>query len=161
MANKFLDSNGVLYLWQKIKLAFASASDMTQAQSDIQALGTSKAPIASPTFSGTPTAPTPAATDNSTRIATTAFVTAAISQMQTLGVEVVQTLPATGTANTLYFVPNSGSTGNVYDEYMYISDGSTSKWEKIGTTEVDLSNYMLKSDMVAITNAEIDTIVAS
>jgi hypothetical protein len=35
---------------------------------------TSKAPLASPTFTGTPTAPTPTAGDNSTKIATTAFV---------------------------------------------------------------------------------------
>jgi phage gp45-like len=35
-----------------------------------------KAPIASPAFSGAPTAPTPATADNSTRIATTAFVEA-------------------------------------------------------------------------------------
>lgn len=34
-----------------------------------------KAPIASPAFTGTPTAPTPAANDNSTRVATTAWVT--------------------------------------------------------------------------------------
>jgi len=33
-----------------------------------------KAPLASPAFTGTPTAPTPAAGDNSTKIATTAFV---------------------------------------------------------------------------------------
>jgi hypothetical protein len=30
----------------------------------------------------------------------------------------------------------------------------------IGTTAVDLSDYMKKTDMVAITNAEIDTITA-
>ena len=35
---------------------------------------TSRAPIQSPAFSGTPTAPTPPVNDNSTRIATTAFV---------------------------------------------------------------------------------------
>lgn len=33
-----------------------------------------KAPTASPAFTGTPTAPTPAATDNSTKLATTAYV---------------------------------------------------------------------------------------
>lgn len=37
------------------------------------------APIASPQFTGTPTAPTAAAGNNSTRIATTAFVAAAIA----------------------------------------------------------------------------------
>ena len=40
---------------------------------------TSRAPIASPSFTGTPIAPTPTAGDNSTQIATTAFVNTAIS----------------------------------------------------------------------------------
>lgn len=38
-----------------------------------------KASIASPTFTGTPTAPTPTAGDSSTRLATTAYVTGAIA----------------------------------------------------------------------------------
>lgn len=40
-------------------------------------LDTTKADLASPTFSGTPTAPTPTAGDNSTKLATTAFVASA------------------------------------------------------------------------------------
>lgn len=40
---------------------------------------TSRAPLASPTFTGTPNAPTAAASSNSTQIATTAFVKTAIS----------------------------------------------------------------------------------
>lgn len=39
-----------------------------------------KAPIASPTFTGTPKAPTPATTNNTTQIATTAFVRNAIDE---------------------------------------------------------------------------------
>lgn len=39
------------------------------------------APLASPAFSGTPTAPTPAATDNSTKLATTEYVTSKMSQI--------------------------------------------------------------------------------
>lgn len=39
----------------------------------------SLAPLASPSFSGTPTAPTPTSGDNTTKIATTAFVNGAIS----------------------------------------------------------------------------------
>lgn len=38
-----------------------------------------KAPLASPAFTGTPTAPTPSASDNSTKLATTAFVQSAVS----------------------------------------------------------------------------------
>lgn len=40
---------------------------------------TSKADIASPTFTGTPAAPTPSTGTNTTQLATTAFVTAAIA----------------------------------------------------------------------------------
>ena len=38
-----------------------------------------KAPLASPTFTGTPLAPTPTVGDNTTKVATTAFVTNAVS----------------------------------------------------------------------------------
>ncbi len=40
-----------------------------------------KAPLASPAFTGNPTAPTPAATDNDTTIATTAFVQAVVAAL--------------------------------------------------------------------------------
>lgn len=52
----------------------------TQAQSTITDLTTdlaAKAPLASPAFTGSPTAPTQAASDNSTKLATTAYVDAA------------------------------------------------------------------------------------
>lgn len=49
------------------------------AQNNLIATTSSLAPKASPTFTGTPTAPTPGSGDNSTRIATTAFVGAAVS----------------------------------------------------------------------------------
>ena len=81
----------------------------------------------------------------------------ALAGITGISFEVVQTLPATGDTGTIYLVPNSGTGTNVYDEYIYINNG----WEKIGTTAVDLSNYVQFSDLTAITNAEIDTIVAS
>ena len=40
-----------------------------------------KAPVASPSFTGTPKSTTPASTDNSTRIATTAFVKAVVADL--------------------------------------------------------------------------------
>jgi hypothetical protein len=48
----------------------------TNVQAALNELDTEKAPLASPAFTGTPTATTAAANDNSTRIATTAFVQA-------------------------------------------------------------------------------------
>ena len=44
---------------------------------------------------------------------------------------------------TIYMVPSDDpQTGNVYDEYMYIG----SAWERIGSTEVDLSGYIKLDD---------------
>ena len=122
-----------------------------------------KAPLASPNFTGNPTAPTVSIEDSSTAIATTAYVNACVSSyiqgITVFSIAVVGMLPEHPNDHTMYFVPNGGSSYNVYDEYIYLPD--LESWEKIGTTEVDLSNYMQKTDMVAITNAEIDTIVAS
>ena len=84
----------------------------------------------------------------------------AISEITSFEYSIVQTLPATGEKGVIYLVPNSGSAPNIYDEYVWITSGGSGSFEMIGTTAVDLSDYMKKTDMVAITNAEIDTITA-
>lgn len=67
--------------------------------------------------------------------------------------------------NTIYLIANSGSGNNSYDEYILVNTGTAEdpvyKPEKIGTTDVDLTNYVQNSDLVAITNQEIDTIMES
>ena len=85
------------------------------------------------------------------------YIDDAVGSITGIDFQVVTSLPTTGVKGTIYLLSNSGSGTNAYDEYIYVSD----KWEKIGTTDVDLSGYMLKTDMVAITNAEIDTITAA
>lgn len=84
----------------------------------------------------------------------TAAINSAISGITGIEFEVVQSLPVTGRTGTIYLVPNSGVAPNIYDEYIYYS-GS---WEKIGSTAVDLSHYWNDSNLVPITNNEIDTI---
>lgn len=66
-------------------------------------------------------------------------------------------LPATGERGKIYLIPNSGSQPNVYDEYVWLVDDGA--FEKIGTTEIDLSGYVSDADMVEITTAEIDAIM--
>jgi hypothetical protein len=109
------------------------------------------------------TATTQTAGDNSTKVATTAFVKTAvdtaIGSITGIEFQIVTSLPATGKTGVIYLISNSGTAPNIYDEYIWIA--STSKFEKIGTTDVDLSGYVQDSDMVAITNAEIDAIVAA
>ena len=122
------------------------------------------APKASPSFTGTPTAPTATAGTSTTQVATTAFVTDAISTAISgiTGVEfrIVSSLPSTGENGVIYLVSNSGSSPNSYDEYIWIvPTGGSGRFEKIGTTDIDLSGYLQIS--AYITNAEIDTIVAS
>jgi hypothetical protein len=53
---------------------------------------TSRAPLASPAFTGTPTAPTPTAGDNSTKLSTTAFVAAAIAALVNASPSTLDTL---------------------------------------------------------------------
>lgn len=81
----------------------------------------------------------------------------AIANIQGISYSIVAELPTTGEAGVIYLISNSGANQNSYDEYIWITD----KFEKIGTTEVDLSGYVQETDLVAITNSEIDTIVAS
>lgn len=119
---------------------------------------TSRAPLASPQFTGTPGAPTATAGTASTQIATTAFVntaiTNALANITGIEYEVVSSLPASGEAGVIYLISNSGSSPNIYDEYIWTG----TDFEKIGTTDVDLTGYVQDADLVAITTAEIEAI---
>ena len=86
---------------------------------------------------------------------TQAEVNNLIAAIKTISIQVVDTLPATGESNVIYLVPKqSGSaTQNVKDEYIWIE--STSTFEKIGDTEIDLSGYWAKADLVECTDEEI------
>lgn len=53
-------------------------------------------------------------------------------------------LPGTGEDNVIYMVPDASGEGeNIYNEFMWIN----SKWEEIGNSKVDLTNYATKSDV--------------
>lgn len=54
--------------------AWGAITGTLSSQTDLQTALNAKAPLASPTLTGTPAAPTPTANDNSTKIATTAYV---------------------------------------------------------------------------------------
>ena len=67
----------------ELALRAKSVDVYTKGQTDT--LLSAKAPLASPALTGTPTAPTPDASDNSTRIATTAFVQAELQELESHG----------------------------------------------------------------------------
>ena len=84
-------------------------------------------------------------------------INTALADITGIDFQIVTTLPTTGTKGVIYLVSNGGSGQNIYDEYIWVNN----KYEKIGSTSVDLSGYVQFTDLEAITNAEIDTIVAS
>lgn len=59
---------------------------------------------------------------------------------------VVNSLPTSDIdTKVIYLVPKStAQTNNVYDEYIN-TDGTSAGWEKIGDTQIDLTNYVQKS----------------
>ncbi len=93
---------------------------------------TGAAPLASPTFTGTPAAPTPASSDNSTKIATTAYVQAQTCPIWFTTPNAASTVSFTTTANkaalwgvvlycnlsttqVTYDVTTADNTSNTYD----------------------------------------------
>jgi len=61
-----------------------------------------------------------------------------IAGIQGISYSVVTSLPASGEAGVIYLVSNSGSSNNSYDEYIWVNNS----FEKIGTTDIDLSGYL-------------------
>lgn len=61
-----------------------------------------------------------------------------ISAINSVTLQKVESLPEPGESNVIYLVLKSGSGNDIYDEYIFI-DG---KPEHIGSTQVDLSNYV-------------------
>lgn len=83
-------------------------------------------------------------TDAMSGVAVNSAITAAIGNINEFEVAVVQTLPSENIdTHTIYFVPKTGSVTDVHDEYMYINNN----WELLGSTNIDLSNYLQKTDI--------------
>ena len=198
MAN-FLDDNGLLYFWQKLKTTFAKQTDLTETnmnvsnlENDINGLetlvgassvasqiaaavsdldssttaGSNKAlsgiTIVNGKISGNTTVNIPTNNNQLTNGAgyqtaaqVDALIAAAVSGITQFGFEIVDSLPASGDAGIIYLLPISGTDN--YEEYIWVD----SQWELIGTTACDLNGYWNSTNLTAITNAQIDTIVAS
>lgn len=67
-------------------------------------------------------------------------INTAIAGIATIQIQVVEQLPETGKSNIIYLISNSGTGQNIYDEYLWTGTA----FEKIGTTAIDLSNYLQK-----------------
>lgn len=76
----------------------------------------------------------------------------AVGKITSFEYKIVDSLPATteGKKGVIYLIAHSGSTNqNSYDEYIFLpAEGSTAaRYEKIGTTDIDLTPYAKKTDI--------------
>ena len=72
-------------------------------------------------------------------------VNSLISNINSFRTEIVSVLPSENiNASTIYLIARTDSSGNdYYEEYLYVGD----KFELIGTTKLDLSEYAKKSEL--------------
>jgi hypothetical protein len=81
----------------------------------------------------------------------------ALKGVTSIDYKIVTELPTTGIKGTIYLISHTHTTKDVYDEYIYVNN----TWEKIGNTDIDLSEYIKASELEAISNSEIDTIIST
>jgi len=183
---KRLDDNGLLYLLSKLLLMFVrsepgkglSQNDLTDALKQMildQFDGTWAS------LSGKPTNVSAWTNDAnyqtalqvsssiSTALAASGFQTAAqvetlidaaLSTLDTSIFVVADPLPAAASANPnkIYLAPAPGGSGsNSLEEWVAVNG----TWERFGSVDVSLAGYFNDQNLVPITNAEIDSMIAS
>lgn len=83
------------------------------------------------------------------------LINSAVGNITSIRYEKVTSLPATGSNGVIYLVAHSHGTQDIYDEYIWLSETKT--YEKIGNTDIDLSAYVKKSELTAITTNDLST----
>lgn len=195
MKTKYLDNNGLLYVWKKLKDTFAKKVELDEVKnsipknvSDLQDADSYAKSVDIPTkveslsdatdyakkieiphsvseldgmdaYAKITALPKKVAdlTDGADYIKQAELieeVKSLIGNTKALEFSVVEELPSSGEKSTIYLVSNSKAENDAYDEYIFVNG----KFEKIGTTSVDLSDYVKTSDITCITNEEIDTL---
>lgn len=181
--NEFLSKTGLATLWARIVLLVGTeiaklsrvyaAIVHTHAISDVTGLQNAldlKAPLASPVFTGTPTAPTAdQSSSNLTQLATLGYVntrvTNAIGELSGIEYLVVAQLPQPSEASARYiYLLETGTSPNKYDEYLFIKVTDTEDpqypgyFEKVGPLAIDLSEYWNTTNLTPISDADIQSI---
>ena len=139
-------------------LGVALATDLQGISSDLQRLGNEKANVASPTFTGTPVLPTgtigvtQSAADNSTKLATTAFVqtaTAGIALQAAVDAKADKNSPAfTGTPSlptgTSGITQTAGDNSTKLATTAFVTSAVQNYLPRLTTTERDLISGLVE-----------------
>ena len=148
---KYVSDDNLLYIWQKIKLLLNNKVDKENGKSLFS--GFYNDVLNKPQIAGVSLEGNKSLED----LGIIQAINDAIGDITGIEFQVVNTLPDTGESGIIYLVPHSHDSSDIYDEYIYYND----TYEKIGSTDIDLSNYIQTTDLVELTNAEIDTIMAN
>lgn len=182
---KYLDNNGLLYFWTKIKTYLStelskkvnvepgkglSTNDLTEElKQKILNAGTSNFDGAYSTLTGKPQINNVELSGNltltqlgiqpkgdyPTQANVTSQISQAVGKITQFKTEVVSTLPSSGEAGKIYLVKSLTSGDKQTYDEYMWINGA---WEFIGTTAPDLTQYVKAKDLSAITNGEIDPI---
>jgi hypothetical protein len=87
--------------------------------------------------------------ENDSNYATQTQVLQAIASIPQFKLSIVEALPTTGEKMTLYLVPKEGTNNDVYNEYIWTEQ--TTSFEHLGTTAVDLTDYVKNTDYASTT----------
>lgn len=180
MATEYLDKAGATLLVQKTKAELAkkvnavdgkvlSTNDYTTAEKNklagiasgaqvntittVKVNGTALTPDASKAVDVTTPTKTSQLTNDS-GYQTASQVSSAVGNITQISYSKVSSLPAIGATGVIYLVAHSHGTQDIYDEYIWMADSRT--FEKIGTTDIDLSGYVKTTDLTAITTDELN-----
>lgn len=95
--------------------------------------------------------------DAYTKNDTNTAIANAVAKITQFEFKVVETLPETGQKGFVYLVAHTHGTNDKYDEYIWVSNA----FEKIGNTDINLSNYVQRNEMQTLSNTEITNAVDS
>lgn len=84
-----------------------------------------------------------------------AAINESLSGITGIDIQVVESLPTTGKKGVIYLVAHTHGNKDNYDEYVWVVSKNT--YEKIGNTDIDLSGYVLKTDLLELTDKDLAT----
>lgn len=142
---KILDLNGLSYLYTKLRNEIDDFQAESKTIIDAAAASANAAADNANSIVAGANDKYLAKTDAASLYSTKQELLDAIGGVTSISYSVVSSLPSTGADGVIYLVPKTGAeSDNSYYEYIWVK--STSKFEKIGDTKVDLSDYLKSAD---------------
>lgn len=168
MAVKYLDENGLVYFWSQLKSQLFNKQDKVDGKglstndltNELKTQYDKAQPNIIESVMLNSVVQTPVGKVVSLNVVTASEVdnkiSTALAGITSFSFVIADKLPETGSSSSIYLIPKDPEVSDIYEEWIYVN----SSWEIIGTTAIDLTNYVQFTDLNPITNVEIDAIIA-